>query len=254
MTRYKELLLMLCLTLLMVSIPFDSQGQTHIPEELQLAFKFLNKKLNQKQIEEFKNTQDSDLVLYHHTMGLYVRNTLLRNHRYGKELGRFFYELDIRHRDDKSSIILTSYHRYLNNEPIELDEQVEYYKAYWKPINACKDTMRWRATTLFKEFEVGDTLVVQMPMGDNNSAVDYGCPTVHWEYSDSTGLQVVGVVMEKYNINSATNVFFKLSILEKSKPSARIMMREVGVGDKYALSLSTAWRISRFGPLEEVSK
>ena len=37
--------------------------------------------------------------------------------------------------DDMSSIIITSYYRYLNNLPINLNEQVEYYKEYWKNIN-----------------------------------------------------------------------------------------------------------------------
>jgi hypothetical protein len=40
----------------------------------------------------------------------------------------------IRHPDDMSGIILDSFCRHLNGNPIKLDEQVKHYQDYWKTL------------------------------------------------------------------------------------------------------------------------
>jgi hypothetical protein len=50
----------------------------------------------------------------------------------GSELANWFYNRQIYHADDMSGIIIDSYERYLNNKPINLDEQVKNYHNHWE--------------------------------------------------------------------------------------------------------------------------
>lgn len=68
----------------------------------------------------------------HMSLGMWVRNKWLRGHNPDTLLSNYFIDMGIRHPDDMSSIILTSYHRKMNNKPIELEAQVQYYLDYWE--------------------------------------------------------------------------------------------------------------------------
>lgn len=48
------------------------------------------------------------------------------------ELYKWFKSLGINHPDDMSAIILDSFYRYWHHDDIKLNEQVNYYKSYWK--------------------------------------------------------------------------------------------------------------------------
>ena len=79
---------------------------------------------------EFKNIPDSNLANINHGTGMWLRNN------YGL-WGRtcvvhYFWDKGIFHPDDMSAILLTSYHRYLNAKPINVEEQIKMYKAFWK--------------------------------------------------------------------------------------------------------------------------
>ncbi|PWI30235.1 hypothetical protein DI383_07165 [Flavobacteriaceae bacterium LYZ1037] len=80
---------------------------------------------------DFKIAPENVATSKHHFgLGLNIRN--------GKNLWKsgpiktYFRLNGIRHPDDMSGIILTTYHRKLNNEPINFKEQKKYYKQYWK--------------------------------------------------------------------------------------------------------------------------
>jgi hypothetical protein len=65
----------------------------------------------------------------HFGFGMWIRNNWCLWG--GSRLSKYFNDLGIFHPDDMSSIILTSYHRYLNGEEIRLQEQIDHIKAYW---------------------------------------------------------------------------------------------------------------------------
>jgi hypothetical protein len=44
----------------------------------------------------------------------------------------YFNNMGIKHPDDMSSIILTSYHRHKNGKDIKLEEQIKVYQYFWK--------------------------------------------------------------------------------------------------------------------------
>src|SRR5690606_28878962 len=103
---------------------------------------------------------------------------------------------------------------------------------YWKPIIDCKKNQEIKAVEIYKRFKVGDTIKVKMPVSENNSVVDYPCSNgnLEWEFDESKDLSINGIITNKYNINSETNVFFKVKILSKNHPETEIMMKEVNVG------------------------
>lgn len=98
-----------------------------VPKTLEEAFEELKKGHG---IENFKSDSESKLALYHHTIGRYLRNEWgLWSHT--NDLCKWFLSIGIKHADDRSSIILTSFHRHLNNHPIDLKGQVIRYWKHW---------------------------------------------------------------------------------------------------------------------------
>ncbi|MGV8139374.1 MAG: DUF6794 domain-containing protein [Mangrovibacterium sp.] len=116
------------------NIKKDSIDGVYIPTDLNDCF---------KQIDSFwadsiktqvrKMTEDEFTANAHFGIGLWMRN----NWRFwgGSRLSKYFNVLGVFHPDDMSGIILTSYHRYLLGQDIKLEEQISYYKDYWKKNN-----------------------------------------------------------------------------------------------------------------------
>jgi hypothetical protein len=77
----------------------------------------------------FKEEKEEDLPKYHFGTGMGIRNGWALWAR--SQLAKYFEEMGIFHPDDMSAIILTSYHRHLNNRDIRLDKQREYFARYW---------------------------------------------------------------------------------------------------------------------------
>lgn len=237
------------LIVFLISTIFSCNRQEKIPDELKFSFDYLNSNWDSKEIEIFKNISEKDSTKprnYHFGIGMHLRNNLLRHHEQSENLIMFFDSLGIHHYDDMSSIILVSYHRYLNNEKIELQSQVEKYVEYWKPIFECEKNQKKRALKLYNKHKIGDTLKIKMPVSKNNSVVDYSCPSknLEWEFDESKDLFISGIITDKYNFNSETNLFFKVKILTKNHLETEIMMEEVNIGDEFEVGLLTAWKIN----------
>lgn len=80
----------------------------------------------------FKNAkEDTAIARIHHGLGRWIRNNWGLWTKDTK-LYNTFNEMQLWHADDMSSIILTSYHRYINGVEINLKEQVDYYINYWE--------------------------------------------------------------------------------------------------------------------------
>lgn len=109
----------------------DSIDGVYIPYDLNDCFRQLDSMLNIRLKEEFKKVGEGEaLGMYHMGLGLGMRNSW--NLWNGSRLSVYFNNMGINHPDDMSGIVLTSYHRFLNNKEIKLEEQVESYKQYWK--------------------------------------------------------------------------------------------------------------------------
>ncbi|MDD4954586.1 MAG: hypothetical protein PHP17_00905 [Candidatus Omnitrophica bacterium] len=112
----------------------DSASPTgiYIPENIEDCFKELRKILSPVMLEEMKQGKESDMAKYHRSLGMWMRNNW--GLWSGSRLKDYFNGLGIQHPDDMSGIILTSLWRNLNNKPIELKQQIQYYQNYWKKV------------------------------------------------------------------------------------------------------------------------
>jgi hypothetical protein len=80
-------------------------------------------------LEWCKTLTEEDVIGLHHSLGGRLRNDL--NLWNDSEIAKWFKSLGIHHADDMSTIILKSYHRNFHNKPINLEEQVQFYKDWW---------------------------------------------------------------------------------------------------------------------------
>ena len=86
-------------------------------------------------VEWAKKNEESAVAEAHHGLGQWLRNEW-KMWEPESEIAMFFGELGIKHADDMSGIILTSFHRWMNGKPLELDAQVKYYQNYWKQVDS----------------------------------------------------------------------------------------------------------------------
>lgn len=106
----------------------DQRGR---PATLEETFTHLDRMFDDTAKYSFMTLpEDIATIRLHFTLGLYMRNNwgLWGN----SQLKRHFEALGVFHPDDMSAIILKSYHRYLNNKPLALDSQVQYYQRFWQ--------------------------------------------------------------------------------------------------------------------------
>ena len=102
----------------------------YIPKDLNDCFKELTKAFIDKDYLTFKNKTEKDIVLYHHTLGRCIRN---KWDLWGESrLSKWFNDKGIHHADDMSGIILTSFWREANSQPIKLEEQIKEYQDFWE--------------------------------------------------------------------------------------------------------------------------
>lgn len=101
-----------------------------IPSNLDECFLILLEMATEDQLTEFRGCTEKDLVTYHMGLGRWMRNEW--GLWSGGSLKDYFEKLGLCHADDMSGVILTSFHKYLHNRPIVLEEQVQKYLDFWK--------------------------------------------------------------------------------------------------------------------------
>lgn len=134
----------------------DTLFDIHIPKDLEDCYKQINSFWNDSTKQAVKNWEEEIFrSKLHHGFGMWLRNNwqLWR----GSRLSIYFNQMGIYHPDDMSDIILTSYHRNLNGLPIQLDEQINYYKKYWSKKG---NTQFYAETENKKRYTTLDTALV----------------------------------------------------------------------------------------------
>jgi hypothetical protein len=106
--------------------------QSDIPNNMDEAMIALERVLPNETINEIKNMSEEDFVAQaHFGLGMWIRNNW-KLWTGTSPMDWYFYKRGIFHPDDMSGIILTSFHRHLNNKPINIKEQAKFYRDYWK--------------------------------------------------------------------------------------------------------------------------
>lgn len=94
-----------------------------IPKTLEECYVELND--TEGLLDWLKETEESATAIAHHSLGRWIRNNWGLWKAEG-ELFHFFKNNGIDQPDDMSGIILTSFHRHMNNKDIKLDEQFDH--------------------------------------------------------------------------------------------------------------------------------
>lgn len=123
----------------------NSTKDAYIPMDLEDCFVRLKKIVRSKDIEKLKNGNEDDMGQCHFGLGMWMRNNWglwgSTPPVQGSRLAKWFNEQGVRHPDDMSGIILTSFWRHLNNRPIDLCGQVKYYRDYWSKLKVAQSTI-----------------------------------------------------------------------------------------------------------------
>lgn len=155
------------ITLLLICIQANGQidcskydEDKYIPYDLIDALSYLECKWSESDKESFKTMPEVDAISeIHHGTGMAIRNSW-RLWKGNSEIAKYFHGLGIHHPDDMSSIILTSFHRKLNQQELFLDEQIAHYKQYWDRINRQEEQ---RIEYEFMHYSIGDTVKFNYP-------------------------------------------------------------------------------------------
>ncbi|WP_460484376.1 DUF6794 domain-containing protein [Capnocytophaga sp. HP1101] len=96
------------------------------PKTLTDCLQFLDHQLKKQDKEHIKTlTEEQFFMESHFSLGMTIRNEWIRAG--DGELVSFFLDKGVRHPDDMSAIILTSYYRHLLGKNIDLEGQLEEY-------------------------------------------------------------------------------------------------------------------------------
>jgi hypothetical protein len=111
----------------LVRIKQDSIDHIYIPSNIDDCFLQLNKIMSYTAKKEFAAKKEHHVIgEYHLGLGLLMRNNWgLWN---GSRLSHYFNELGVSHPESMSSVIMISYHRYLNKKDIRFQEQLRSNK------------------------------------------------------------------------------------------------------------------------------
>ena len=97
------------------------------PKNLTECIQMLDKNLKTEDKDYIKMlTEDEVFMESHFTIGMGIRNEWIRSGN--PELVTFFLDQGVKHPDDMSAMILTSYHRHLLGKEIDLEGQISAYK------------------------------------------------------------------------------------------------------------------------------
>lgn len=188
----------------------------------------IDENLNDTVKYDFKISPESVAYNKHHFgLGLNIRNGY--NLWKGGLLKTYFKLNGIRHPDDMSGIILTTYHRKLNDKPIKFREQKHYYKSYLKMAKMGQDTLNswWE----------------QMHPDDGYEKDE----EVYFSYFES-GIKVLGEVnawKKRENGASGSGVDFIAEVINLKDRKLLIRIMELGVPkEDFKLSLQTGDTLS----------
>lgn len=224
--------------------------KNEIPKELNYSFEYLDEVWNAEDIENFKNIMENDTTPndLHFGIGLHLRNNLLRRHAKSDSIVAYFNSLGITHYDYMSGLILYSYHQYLNDENVYIQDKVNEIIESKKPYIECAKEQKIIGLETYNKYQLSDTINVKMPVSKYNSVVDYSCPNLDWDFNPSKDLSIDGIITEKYFNEDSTDPVVKVKVLTKNHPLTEIMMEEVNVGDEFEVWLQeTSWKIKTTG-------
>jgi len=202
------------------------------PKSIDEALKYLDELWSIDQKNEFKNTAEKGAVSkLHFGIGAGIRNSWIRHGNGKDDLRAEFSKLQIHHLDDMSAIILTSFHRKLNNKPLELEKQAQYYIDYWKPHYEREALLTEKVQKIVNKFKVGDTINLYYPIEDGSENAILYVNNDDWKFNPERDLKVTGILIEK------EENLFTIKVLTINKKNVTILFSKVTEGDIYSFNI-----------------
>ena len=220
----------------------DKYPSDYIPENLNEALNYLDCNWQEQEKKKFSEKSEDEAISESHLgIGLGIRNSWGLWKEGEKKLVQYFDSLGIFHPDDISSIILTSYHRKLNNKEIDLEGQIQYYVDYWAPIQEHEKLETERAISSYKKYNIGDTIkfYIEVQNFDNDEIGVVGIgPDLDWSFNPDKDLKIEGVILEKNLIQDSNNVEFRVWVFKMNREEKiRTAFGVVDVGDTSNIEL-----------------
>lgn len=204
------------------------------PATIDEAVLYFERKWSDKKKEDFKikpeKTAVEEIDL---SVGIWIRFEWLSNNK-DTILVNQFKKLGIDHPNDMSNIILTSLHRKLNNIPIDVEGQVNYFKEYWKPIKVCEAAADKLAEENYNKFNVGDSITIYMDVDikfGTRNAILHQCPDTEWSFDYKNDLMIKGIVTAKKNLS------FKVKISYLNSTNTTILFKSARLNDEMDFGL-----------------
>jgi len=163
----------------------DSLRGIYIPKDINECFTQIDKFWSDSTKKQVKSWTENEFTAKAHLgFGTWMRNNW--GLWGGSRLSKYFNDMGISNPEDMSGIILASYHRYLLDNPVNLNEQLNFYKDYWAKARR-EDTVR--KIKEFHEYKLGDTVVYKY-------RYDYVSKEQE-DKSDNDVCKALGVIKEK---------------------------------------------------------
>jgi len=132
-------------------------SEKYLPESIEDAVNYMNYRWKEEDKETFKNKPEKSAVLeLHFGYGMGIRNGWIRHGN--PKLSEYFYKNKVFQIDDMSSIILTAFHRKLNNKKLGLKEIFKPYKTKWCDGKEGRKKYNDSINSVFEKFKVNDTI------------------------------------------------------------------------------------------------
>ncbi len=162
----KSILLVVFLSLCIAAAGRERHSHTAKPTTLEETYAALDGIFNDTSAYSFMMMPEQIAVSrLHMGLGMWIRNNwgLWRN----SDLAQYFVAKGVEHPDDMSGIILTSYHRYLNKKPVDLEGQIRQNRQGHTDMDSvfAEEVFGNRASTdsaLMSLFPISDTILLSI--------------------------------------------------------------------------------------------
>jgi len=174
-------------------------SDNYIPKDLNDALKYLTCTWTDKDKKDFKSKDEKLAVSeLHMGTGQGIRNGWeLWQHK--NSLYHYFESKGIFHPDDISSIILTSFHRQLNNREIDLDGQVKRYLDYWNKAKEDEDKWKEGNRKKYDAFKVGDSVKMNFSLRTDEGKDRLYLGRNDLDFNENGNCVVTGIISDKKN-------------------------------------------------------
>lgn len=211
-------------------------SDAYIPSSLNDALNYLDCKWSDESKDSFKNKPERGAVTdLHFSVGSSIRS-YWGLFDVNSKLFKYFDTLGIFNSEDMSSIILTSFHRRLNNQDIKLEGQIEKYKQHYKVVLESINEQNTITDSLISSAKVGDTIIIEFVVGYDilEPKLEY---VYHSYFPRMAGIEcrVKGIV-KKINKDVEDSTYFTIKIFDLCSDYFNDYYKEIRLGKNQVIS------------------